>query len=289
MTSSTITHQSPFEARTLSLPGGEVSYVDQGAGPVLLFVHAGMWSFIFEPAIERLSVDHRCITLDFPGFGRAVHTTADLGVREQSTVLEQFIDHLDLRNATLVAHDLGGPVGIVAAGHLPDRFSGLILANTFAWTPDTLGLRTMFQIMSSRPMTAFGTATNLVPRLTATSFGVGRHLDSAGRKAFLEPYASRNARRRFHLTMRSAFTDPVFTDEAADLAAGPLNALPVLTIFGEKNDPFGFQRRHAATFPDHEGHIVETGNHFPMMDAPDQFADWIRDWHARKVAPRPGT
>ena len=65
--------------------------------------------------------------------------------------------------------------------------------------------------------------------------------------------------------------------------AGVLKWRPVLTIFGEKNDPFGFQERHHATFPNHEGIIVAQGNHFPMMDDPDLFTDTVRDWWQRKI------
>ncbi len=58
----------------------------------------------------------------------------------------------------------------------------------------------------------------------------------------------------------------------------------MLTIFGQHNDPWGFQDRHAATFPNHEGIVVPKGYHFPMTVDPDLFADTIRDWWQRRVA-----
>ena len=133
-------------------------------------------------------------------------------------------------------------------------------------------------------MTGLGTATNLVPRFTATSFGIGRHMDKEGRRAFLAPYKDRAVRRRFHAAMRSAMDSPEFTDQVEEATKGALNSLPVLTIFGERNDPFGFQPRHASVFADLEAVVVEKGNHFPMMDDPDLFADSITNWHSRKVA-----
>ncbi len=36
----------PFRLHSLDLPSGGVSYIDEGDGPTLLFVHAGLWSFI---------------------------------------------------------------------------------------------------------------------------------------------------------------------------------------------------------------------------------------------------
>ena len=61
----------PFVPKSLDLPSGPVAYIDEGEGPVLLFVHAGMWSFIFRDVILRLRDGYRCVTLDFPGYGLA--------------------------------------------------------------------------------------------------------------------------------------------------------------------------------------------------------------------------
>lgn len=67
------------------------------------------------------------------------------------------------------------------------------------------------------------------------------------------------------------------------LEAG-LAELPALSIFGERNDPFGFQARIADTFPHHEGHVIPDGNHFPMCDDPELFAATVREWWAREIA-----
>jgi haloalkane dehalogenase len=43
------------------------------------------------------------------------------------------IDELDLADATLVAHDWGGPIGLGALLERRDRFSAAVLVNTWAW------------------------------------------------------------------------------------------------------------------------------------------------------------
>ncbi|MEL7207712.1 MAG: hypothetical protein AAGK32_05695, partial [Actinomycetota bacterium] len=115
------------------------------------------------------------------------------------------------------------------------------------------------------------------------SFGRPGHLDPGARRAFLAPYAARARRRRFHTTMRSARQHPEVARAAERAAAGVFVDVPVLTIFGARNDPFGFQDRHAATFTDHEGLVLDGGNHFPMMDDPELFATTLGDWHRRKL------
>lgn len=279
--------QYPFAVRRLEVADGPLASVDEGDGPTLLFVHAGMWSFVFRDVITRLRDTFRCVALDFPGFGLAAAGPHDLGLEDLSRVLGEAMTVLDLRDVTIVAHDLGGPVALAAAAAQRDRISGLVLANTFAWTPDQRALRAMLRIVGSRTAEAVGAATNVVARLTSTRFGVGRHLDAAGRTAFRGPFRDRAVRRRFHRLVASALADPGFTDEVDRATRTVLADLPVLTIFGERNDPFGFQARHAARFADHAGVVVDGGNHFPMMDDPDLFAGSVRAWHVRAV--RTGT
>lgn len=51
----------PFRLQSLPLASGDVSYIDEGEGPTLLFVHAGLWSFIWRDVIIGLRKDFRTI------------------------------------------------------------------------------------------------------------------------------------------------------------------------------------------------------------------------------------
>jgi len=66
---------------------------------------------------------------------------------------------------------------------------------------------------------------------------------------------------------------------------GPLRQVPLLTIFGERNDPLKFQPRWKALFPEARQVVVSKGNHFPMCDDPDLVATSIRDWYRGVVCP----
>ena len=272
----------PFHLRSLELGDNTVTYIDEGEGPALMFVHTGMWSFIFRDVIALLRDDFRCITLDFPGYGLSPEPqTGDLDLESQSELLTRFVEALDLDDITLVLHDLGGVVGMGFAATHPDRVTKMVLANTFAWKPQGKGLVRMLGIVSSKPVAALDRATRLIPRITTTKNGVGLHLGQDGKKAFLGPFRERRRIGRFHTLMGDALTADGLYARIEAATAGVLKDRPVLTIFGEKNDPFGFQDRHHATFPDHESLILAKGNHFPMMDDPDLFANTVRDWMNR--------
>jgi pimeloyl-ACP methyl ester carboxylesterase len=271
--------QWPFPLLSRPIAGSPVHYVDIGEGPTLLFVHAGMWSFIWRDVIRDLSGDFRCIALDFPGSGLSPAPAGyRIGLANHATVLADFSDQLNLTNITLVMHDLGGPIGLRFAGGQPDRLRAMVLANTFGWWPTQSVLRGMLRLMGGRMMRALNIATNLVPRLTAGRMGVGRHLNSAGRTAFLGPTRNRAQRRAFHDLMRdTARSEPPLQAIEAALR-GPLAERPVLTIFGQRNDPLHFQRRWHDLYPTATQVVVPKGNHFPMNDNPDLFAKTLRAW-----------
>jgi len=276
----------PFRLQSLDLPSGNVSYIDEGEGPTLLLVHAGLWSFIWRDTIAELQKNFRTIAIDFPGFGLAAAPDTDPTIPELSGVLAEFVAELDLSDVTLVAHDLGGPVALGAAAVDPGRYQALVLTNTFAWEPDKWSLRAMLGTMGARPLTWLDAGTNFLIRMAATRFGVGRHLSRAGKKAFRGPYRDRSRRRRIHVLMRSVLNSPEHFNQIEEATSLELNDRPVLTIFGQYNDPWGFQDRHAATFPNHEGILVPKGYHFPMTVDPDLYAATIRDWWQRRVANR---
>ena len=51
----------------ITLPQGTIHYRDEGAGPPLVFVHGALVNGrLWEPVVERLAGDVRCIVPDLP-------------------------------------------------------------------------------------------------------------------------------------------------------------------------------------------------------------------------------
>lgn len=274
----------PHEVKSTQVEGRVIAYTDEGTGPALLLVHDGMWSYVWGQLIEQLKDDFRVLTLDFPGSGLSPDDGSRPSLEEDSNLLEAFVDHQSIQKATPVLHDLGGSVGVGLALRRPDFVEGVVLMNTFAWPPQTPSLRAMFKLMTSRPIRSLNVATNLVPRLTTSSSGIGRHLDDAARSTFLGGFEERRARRRFHDLMAAAREETEFLAELEQGLRTTLSGIPALTIYGEKNDPFGFQATFAGYLSDVEEMVIPGGNHFPMCDDPQGVAATIADWHRRKVS-----
>jgi haloalkane dehalogenase len=131
--------QWPFRLRAVPVDGCRLHLTDEGSGPVLLFVHTGMWSFVWRDVIADLSRDFRCIAIDFPGFGLTqAPVDYPIGLETNAKLLEAVVDRLGLTGFALVAHDLGGLVGLVLAAHRPELIRGLVVLNGFGWPPSRL-------------------------------------------------------------------------------------------------------------------------------------------------------
>lgn len=267
----------PLDARALDLDAVSIAVSEVGNGPTLLF-YTGIGSFIWRDVVLRLSDDFRCVIVDPPGIGlsgRASRSATTLANSARS--VSAVVRALDLRDITLVVHDSAGPPALAGLSRTPERVRGIVGVNTFGWKPSGRAFRGMLAVMGSSLMRRIDLSTGLLSRITSTSFGVGRHLDARSRLAYREGLALGMG--AFHDYLRDArFSDAIY-DEVTRALTGPFRSLPLLTIFGERNDPFGFQPQWKRLFPTAQQNVVPKGNHFPMCDDPDGVADQIRAWH----------
>lgn len=272
----------PFQTSSLEVDGSRIAITDVGQGPVLLFVHTGFWSFIWRDVILRLSSDFRCICFDAPGTGQSDRLpVSSISLERASRALTAIIQALNLTDITLVVHDLGGPSGIAGAARVPDRIRGLCIINAFAWKPSGLRFRALLGLLGSTVVREFSAWTGILARVTSGDFGVGRHLHTSSREAF---YAGigRQGIRAFHGYLHDARKADALYEQLDHALAGPFRRLPLVTIFGERNDPLGFQPHWRHLFSDARQIVVANGNHFPMCDDPDLVASAIRELYERE-------
>ena len=267
----------PFNVATIDVDDSSIAISEAGRGPVLLF-YTGIGSFVWRDVMLRLSSDFRCVVIDPPGIGLSGRAPRSaLTLKSSARAVQRVIQVLDLRDVTLVLHDTGCPPALAAASREPDRVCGIVGVNTFAWPPSGAAFRGMLALMGSGPMRRFDAATKLLPWVTSTKFGVGRHLDEASRRAYHAGLSQTID--AFHVYLGEALhSDSVF-EEVRRALSGPFRRLPLLTIFGEHNDPLKFQPQWKRLFPSARQLVIPKGNHFPMCDDPDRVANAIRDWH----------
>jgi len=128
----------PFEPKWFDSADGRMHYVDEGprGGRPVVLVHGNpTWGYLYRNFVGPLvEAGHRVIVPDHLGFGRSDKPNdAELyRVPRHAARLDALLESLDLRDATVVPQDWGGPIGLYWATRHPERIAGLFILNTFA-------------------------------------------------------------------------------------------------------------------------------------------------------------
>jgi haloalkane dehalogenase len=128
----------PFRPQYREHDGLRLAHIDEGHGAPVVFLHGEpTWSFLWRRVIPPvLEAGFRTIAPDLPGFGRSDKPldpdwyTYDRHVEIAGSLLED----LDLRDATIVVHDWGGPIGLRLAVEQPDRIARMTILDTGLFT-----------------------------------------------------------------------------------------------------------------------------------------------------------
>jgi len=263
----------PFHPARLELPGGALSYVDEGAGPPVLLVHGNpTWSFYYRRLIAALSPSHRVIAPDHMGCG-----LSDKPQRYPYTLsahienLSQLLAHLDLGPIDIVVHDWGGAIGMGWATRHPELVRRLVVLNTAAFLSPRLPWRIaacrypLVGDLAVRGLNAFAGA--------ATVMAVERPMDPEVRAGFLLPYGSWAERVAIQGFVRDIPTHPGHPTWAVvdgiDRELAALRQHPMCILWGGKDWCFSdhFLAGWLQRFPDAQATRFDDAGHYVLEDA----------------------
>ncbi len=131
----------PFEPHWYQTEDGRLHYIDEGPrdGHPVVFLHGNpTWGYLYRHLIHPLlTAGFRVIAPDYLGFGRSdkPDDPSLYRIPRHAARIEQLLVSLDLRGATVVPHDWGGPIGMAWAGRHPERIRSLVIFNTIAHRP----------------------------------------------------------------------------------------------------------------------------------------------------------
>jgi pimeloyl-ACP methyl ester carboxylesterase len=127
--------------RKVATPSGTISYVEQGSGPVALFVHGVLLNgYMWRHQLAQLGDIRRCIAVDLLAHGNTeISATQDVSVTANAHMLAQFLDALKIDQVDLIGNDSGGGVCQIFAALYPERIRTLALTNCDThdnWPPE---------------------------------------------------------------------------------------------------------------------------------------------------------
>lgn len=110
---------------SVDVPGGRLAVIDEGAGPPMLLLHAGIADLRAWDVLVPYLVDagYRVIRYDMRGFGSS--TTEDVPFSNRADAIA-VLDALAIHRAVLVANSRGGVIAFDTAIEYPDRVVAVV-------------------------------------------------------------------------------------------------------------------------------------------------------------------
>jgi haloalkane dehalogenase len=271
----------PWSSSFREWDGLRLAHLDEGAGQPVIFFHGEpTWSFLWRKVIPPVrDAGFRCIAPDLPGFGRSDKPTDfewysyDRHVASVAPLLEE----LDVRDATVVVHDWGGPIGLRLAVEHPDRIARMVILDT--------GLFTGHQRMSEAWM-AFR---NFVER--TEDLPVGFLVRGACKRdpgdeviaGYDNPYPnpeSKAGARAFPLMLPTSPEMPGAQAGQRVLDALRSDERPKLVLWADSDPVLTLEtgERFATTLGTDIGHVIADASHFLQEDAGAEIGGLIADW-----------
>jgi haloalkane dehalogenase len=276
----------PFRSRYFEAAGGRIHYVDEGAGRPVVMVHGtSAWSFLYRDVIKALAPEHRCIALDHLGYGLsdkpglAGYSPADHAARFRA-----FVEHLGLRDITLVVHDFGGPIGLSYAIDQPDNVRSLVLFNTWMWSLRGDAVAELASRVGG------GTLGRLLVRrlnlellvLLRAVWGDRSKLDRSLHRQYLGPHPLPRDRHAMWVLAGELLGSSAWYDELWNRREA-IRCVPALLLWGMK-DPI-FRKRHLARwqglFTDAQTMAFPAAGHFVQEEAADRIGAVLREYLQR--------
>lgn len=101
----------------------------KGAQIPLVFLHGYCEDLSMWGDFARFFQEHAILKVDLPGFGRSA-TVDDLTIDKMATEVEKVIHHLEIQNAILIGHSMGGYVAVSLSRLLGERLKGLCMMHS---------------------------------------------------------------------------------------------------------------------------------------------------------------
>lgn len=264
----------PFESKFIDQNGISQHYIDEGKGEPILFVHGTpSWSFDFRYLIKAFVPTHQCIALDHIGFGLSEKPLDyKYTLANHTKNLTRLIEHLNLKNITLVVHDFGGPIGLEYALQNPHNIKRLVIMNSWIGSSENEPeYQKMKRILKSRLLPFLYLRLNFSPRhLLPSSFGKDKPSRKI-KKHFTKPFPDKKSRYGMLSFARILLNDQAFFETQLNRIK-VLESIPCLLIWGAMDKFVGlpYLKRFQGALPKAQSHALSDTGHFPQEESPNE-------------------
>ena len=284
-----------IERKSTQVLGSSMSYLEQGTGKPVLYIHGNPTSaYLWRNIIPYTSDTHRSIAVDLIGMGRSGKPDIDYTYLSHYRYLSAFIDKLDLNEITLVAHDWGAALAWDYARQNPNRVERIafmegVLPPTFP-IADIAAMGETGQVLSALRNPEQGREMVIEENMFVESLlpgFVNRPLGEAAMTEYRAPYLKKKDRlptlqwpRELPIEGQPASTIAVMEEILSFMRA---TEMPTLFLYVDPGvvGPVAFADWYATNLKNVETAYVGQGFHFIQEDQPDAIGRAVSDWLRR--------
>ncbi len=265
----------PFESHWFQSQAGLMHYVDEGAGPPIVFCHGNpTWSFLYRKIITQLRGSFRCVAVDYLGFGLSERPDAyGYTAAEHARCVGELVDHLQLDGFVMMGHDWGGPIGLAVATERAEAVRGVVLGDTWFWPADRR--MAAFCRVASTPWLQRQIVEKNIFVERVLPLGMAHHLTPGEMGHYRAAQPSPAARGGVaELPRQLLAARPLLQRLATDVPAR-LGGKPALLVWGGQDPAFRLAHllpRMQAAFTDKITVVLPHARHYIQEDAPEVIA-----------------
>ena len=269
----------------VELHGQPFNYHLLGDGPAVVLIHgitssSRTWRAVMEPLAEH----HTVVAPDLPGHGRSGKPRGDYSLGAYASSLRDLLALLDIRQATIVGHSLGGGIAMQFAYQFPERLERLVLVDSGGLGEEvSLALRA-----ATLPGAEFVLPLMFSPITRTAGRGIGKVLGAIGLKANanvrglaegVDSLADAEARRAFVHTARSVIDPRGQRVDARDRLYLSRD-VPTMLVWGCEDPiiPVSHGVRAHELMPHSRLEQFPGAGHFPFTDDPERFVAVLTDF-----------
>ncbi len=279
----------PFTSRFFQTATGRMHYVDEGNGDVIVMLHGNpAWSFLYRNLIKQLSPHYRCVAPDYIGFGLS-DKPFDWSYlpEDHAKNVTALIEHLGVKDITLVVNDWGGPIGMHYAVTHPENVKRLIVLNTWAWPAADDFHFTSFSAMMGGPVGRFlirhfNFFANTFMRM---AFGDKRKLSRIAHDHYRNALPTAESRKGCYVFPKQIVGSTPWLGEIWN-RIGVLKDKPALFVWGMKDVAFREKEllQWQAALPNSDTVRLPTVGHFVSEEAPQELGEAVTSFLASQTS-----
>ena len=268
-------------SKYVTIGGLKIAYTRLGEGEPVILIHGiTTSSFIWRNIQPVLSKNFDTIAVDLLGCGlSSKDLSTDYSIKNQASIIAEFIQMLELGKVHLVGHDIGGGIAQIMAVKFPQLIEDMVLINTIGYNYWPVQPITTMRTPIFRQLAMMSQDMGMLQKLIRKGLYKKESYTEEFRSLVWEEMANKKRRKSF-LHFAKCLNNQHLMEIASALKK---IKFPVLIIRGEGDLYLNsiISSKLAEDIPTSEFLHIRTGGHFIQEDEPELLSEKISEFYRK--------